>query len=76
MPKNPALADLLILKGLQRRYSDLSQLEPLADEAEIGGESKRDPNRQPVVSPATLVVDNGVYFDLDQHGRIDAVALT
>ncbi|MGE0599780.1 MAG: type 1 glutamine amidotransferase [Dehalococcoidia bacterium] len=34
LPKNPALADLLILKGLQRRYGELTQLEPLADEAE------------------------------------------
>lgn len=34
LPKNPALADELILKGLQRRYGELTQLQPLADDAE------------------------------------------
>ncbi|MGE3075337.1 MAG: type 1 glutamine amidotransferase [Dehalococcoidia bacterium] len=39
LPKNPALADLLIFKGLQRRYSELTQLEPLADEAEAAAKA-------------------------------------
>lgn len=34
LPKNPALADFFILRGLQRRYGEQLQLEPLADDAE------------------------------------------
>lgn len=34
LPKNPALADFLILRGLQRRYGTELKLEPLADDAE------------------------------------------
>lgn len=35
LPKNPAVADALILAGLRRRYGPQVELEPIADDAEL-----------------------------------------